>query len=316
MFISYYTVYVDTISRNPLLGTLRGSDHIFTLLFLAAASIALSTFRIRYASPSDHSHYTTYDRWSRELFPARQGTAERLIPQTNARLLVYLLDRWIGMASIDAVDEGLIASVSKYVEAYMANYDGSHDFHHIQRVLGLAKYIHAQAPNAPERDLQVVVLSALLHDVGDKKYLKPGEDASSLVNDLLISYGATDELARKVQTVCLGVSYSSEIKDPARVQELIKSCPELAVVQDADRLDAIGSIGIGRVFTFTGARTKASMADSIQHFHDKLLKLQSMMKTDVGRQLAEERTRRMKEFLRWWGEEAAFSGADGIPTLA
>ncbi|KAI1360204.1 HD domain-containing protein [Xylaria arbuscula] len=221
------------------------------------------------------------------------------------------------MASIDAPgNEGLIASVTKYVEAYMANYDGSHDFHHIQRVLGLAKYIHAHADGAPERDPQVVILSALLHDVGDKKYLKPGEDASSLVNDLLISYGAPEELATKVQAVCLGVSYSSEIKDPARVQELIKVCPELAVVQDADRLDAIGGIGIGRVFTFTGARTKASMDDSIQHFHDKLLKLQSMMKTDIGRQLAEERTQRMKEFLKWWGEESAFFGAEQIPTIA
>ncbi|KAI8945498.1 HD domain-containing protein [Xylaria longipes] len=221
------------------------------------------------------------------------------------------------MTSIDApVNESLIKSVTEYVETYMANYDGSHDFNHIQRVLGLAKHIHTHAPNASERDPLVVILSALLHDVGDKKYLKPGEDASSLVNDLLISYGATEQLAKKVQAVCLGVSYSSEIKDPTRVQELIKSYPELAVVQDADRLDAIGSIGIGRVFTFTGARTKASMAESIQHFHDKLLKLQSMMKTDVGRQLAGDRTQRMKEFLKWWSEEATFSGADAVPALA
>ncbi|KAI0554531.1 HD domain-containing protein [Xylaria curta] len=212
------------------------------------------------------------------------------------------------MASIDApVNEGLIKSVTEYVESYMANYDGSHDFNHIQRVLGLAKHIHTNTPNASERDPLVVILSALLHDVGDKKYLKPGEDASSLVNDLLVSYGATEELAKKVQTICLGVSYSSEIKNPTRVQKLIELYPELAVVQDADRLDAIGSIGIGRVFTFTGARTKASMADSIQHFHDKLLRLQGMMKTELGRQLAEERTERMKEFLKWWGEEAAFS---------
>ncbi|KAI1306245.1 HD domain-containing protein [Xylaria venustula] len=221
------------------------------------------------------------------------------------------------MASIDAsVDESLITAITKYVEAYMANYDGSHDFNHIRRVLGLAKYIHAHAVDALERDPQVVVLSALLHDVGDRKYLKPGEDPSSLVYDLLMTHGVTEELARKVQAVCLGVSYSSEIKDPARVQELIKAHPELAVVQDADRLDAIGSIGIGRVFTFTGARTKASMDDSIQHFHDKLLKLQSMMKTDIGRQLAEERTRRMKEFLGWWGDEASFSGTDATTTLA
>ncbi|XDG04281.1 hypothetical protein ABKA04_003896 [Annulohypoxylon sp. FPYF3050] len=214
----------------------------------------------------------------------------------------------------DTVDDNLVSSVTEYVKSYMSNYDGSHDFNHIERVLGLAKYIHAQLPETPPRDHQVVILSALLHDVGDKKYLKPGEDASTLVYELLLSLGAADKLAKRVQTICLGVSYSSEIKDPARVQELIKSHPELAVVQDADRLDAIGSIGIGRVFTFTGARTQRSMADSIQHFHDKLLRLESMMKTDVGKRLARQRTERMQEFLKWWDEEAAFSNGSPVTT--
>lgn len=211
------------------------------------------------------------------------------------------------MDSIDAVDEGLVTSATEYVKAYMAKYDGSHDFSHIQRVLGLAKHIHQNSPRMPPRDPQVVILSALLHDVGDRKYLKPGEDVSTLVYDLLLSLGAKEQLARRVQTVCLGVSYSSEVKNPARAQELIASHPELAVVQDADRLDAIGSIGIGRVFTFGGAKTEPSMDGSIQHFHDKLLKLEGMMKTDVGRELARERTRRMREFLKWWDEESACS---------
>ncbi|KAI1443471.1 hypothetical protein F5Y02DRAFT_202940 [Annulohypoxylon stygium] len=214
----------------------------------------------------------------------------------------------------DTVDDNLVSSVTEYVKSYMSNYDGSHDFNHIERVLGLAKYIHAQLPETPPRDHQVVILSALLHDVGDKKYLKPGEDASTLVYELLLSLGAAEKLAKRVQTICRGVSYSSEIKDPARVQELIKSHPELAVVQDADRLDAIGSIGIGRVFTFTGARTQRSMADSIEHFHDKLLRLESMMKTDVGKRLARQRTERMQEFLMWWDEEAAFSNGSPVTT--
>ena len=82
------------------------------------------------------------------------------------------------MASIDAPgNEGLIASVTKYVEAYMANYDGSHDFNHIQRVLGLAKYINSHDDTASEGEPQVVILSPHLHDVGEKKSLKPGEDA-------------------------------------------------------------------------------------------------------------------------------------------
>lgn len=212
-----------------------------------------------------------------------------------------------------SVDEKLVSSVTEYVKQYMANYDGSHDFNHIQRVLGLALHIHAHSPDSPPLDLQAVTLGALLHDVGDKKYLKEGEDASTLVYNLLLSHGADKELAQKVQAICLGVSYSSEIKDPDRVQALIKEYPELAVVQDADRLDAIGAVGIGRCFTFGGARTSRPMNETVQHFDDKLVRLEGMMKTDVGRQLARERTERLVLFQKWWAEETAFAASSALP---
>jgi uncharacterized protein len=211
------------------------------------------------------------------------------------------------------VDGKLVGSVTEYVKQYMANYDGSHDFNHIQRVLGLALHIHAHSPSSPPLDLQTIILSSLLHDVGDRKYLAAGEDASTLVYNLLLSYGADEQLAQKVQAICLGVSYSSEIKDPARVQTLIKEYPELAVVQDADRLDAIGAVGIGRCFTFGGARTSRPMDGTVQHFDDKLVRLVGMMKTDVGRQLAKERTDRLILFQQWWAEETAFAASSALP---
>ncbi|KAF7533957.1 hypothetical protein G7054_g6626 [Neopestalotiopsis clavispora] len=212
------------------------------------------------------------------------------------------------------LDHKLVSSVSEYVKQYMAKYDGSHDFNHIQRVSGLARHIYAQSPNREALDFQTIILSALLHDVGDKKYLKPGEDASTLVQELLLSYGADAQLAQKVQAICLGVSYSSEIKDPAKVQDLIKQYPELAVVQDADRIDAIGGVGIGRCFTFGGARTERAMDDTVKHFDEKLVRLEGMMKTDVGRQLAKERTERLILFQKWWEEETAFAAASPIPS--
>jgi uncharacterized protein len=124
----------------------------------------------------------------------------------------------------------LVARVTEYVREYMSHYDGSHDFNHIQRVLHLAHHIYkSEALISPKPlDYDLVTLSALLHDVGDAKYLKEGEDSKTMVRDLLLQLGASRELAEKVQAVCLGVSYSSEIKDLQHVVKLIETYPELA----------------------------------------------------------------------------------------
>lgn len=202
-------------------------------------------------------------------------------------------------SSAFTIDDILITRVSNHVKDYMAHYDASHDFHHIQRVVRLAQHIQSHTPNtSPE----VVTLCALLHDVGDRKYVKAEEDASRLIYTFLVSIDVPAELAEKIQTICLGVSYSSETKDPGKVLALIKEYPELAVVQDADRLDAIGAVGIGRAFTFGGAKNR-SLGSSMDHFEEKLLKIEGMMKTDVGRELAKERTRRMRLMKQWWESE-------------
>jgi uncharacterized protein len=202
-------------------------------------------------------------------------------------------------SNLFASDE-LIAKVTSYVREYMAAYDPSHDFNHIQRVVGLAQTIHAKTAVHPPLDLRIITLAALLHDVGDRKYLKPGEDASKMVHAALVTLGADAALAERIQTICLGVSYSSEVKDPERVRSLIQGgYPELAVVQDADRLDAIGAVGIGRVFTFGGAKNR-DMGLSLQHFDDKLLRIQGLMKTDAGREMARERSERLLLFKEWW----------------
>lgn len=200
--------------------------------------------------------------------------------------------------------EELVTKVQVYVKDFMSNYDGSHDYSHIDRVTRLAQHIYTlEKPINPALDGSIVTLAAYLHDVGDKKYLKAGEDATTMVRELLLSFGADAELAQKVQTICLGVSYSSEIKDRQRVADLIAEFPELAVVQDADRLDAIGAVGIGRTFLFSGSRGSL-MQDSITHFDEKLLLLGDMMKTKTGKEMAVERTKRLQTFKDWWIEEA------------
>ncbi|KEZ38630.1 Uncharacterized protein SAPIO_CDS10632 [Scedosporium apiospermum] len=201
------------------------------------------------------------------------------------------------------IPDSLIPKVTDYVRTYMSNYDGSHDFNHIKRVVHLAKIIQS-TESSPENptDVSVVTLSALLHDVGDKKYLREGENPETMVREVLLRFGADEELGDRVQAICLGVSYSSEVKDPERVKRLIAIYPELAIVQDADRLDAIGAVGIGRTFAFGGAKGR-TLGDTLDHFDEKLLLLEGMMKTETGRKLAKERAERLRTFASWWEDE-------------
>jgi uncharacterized protein len=224
-----------------------------------------------------------------------------------------------------ALQRDLINKASKYVEKYMNQFDGSHDFSHIRRVLGTSHQIYSQITKASTGnsakngnqplDLEVITLCALFHDVGDRKYLKEGEIQKTLVQDLLLNFGADIEFAMKVQTICLAVSYSEEKKDPAYVQGLIAKYPELAVVQDADRLDAIGAVGIGRVFTYGGAKTTRGMEGSIEMTEIKLFELERMMKTGPGREVARDRTEKLRIFRGWWDEEVE-AGKLGTKVLA
>ena len=199
----------------------------------------------------------------------------------------------------------IFAKAMDYVKDYMSNYDASHDFKHVERVLKLAQTIeYAEAEANPNLilDPHVIMLSAVLHDVGDKKYLKPGEDASTLVINYLKSLDCPEGIAAKVQLICSNVSYSNEVKNQAFVSQLCSVIPELKIVQDADRLDAIGAVGIARMFCYTGAKA-SDRGLEVSHFHEKLLKLEGMMKTETGKRLARERTRRMEQYLEWWNDE-------------
>jgi uncharacterized protein len=202
--------------------------------------------------------------------------------------------------------EAIIDKVTAYVSNYMAHYDASHDYHHIQRVLRTAQTIEAREqtlnPTTRYRS-HIIALASLLHDVGDKKYLKPGQDGTIMVEEVLVGCGADTALAKEVQIIVNHVSYSGEVKDAARVQRCLSQYPELGVVQDADRLDAIGAVGIGRCFAYTAAVGGGTLEVAIAHFQEKLEKLEGMMKTQSGREMAVVRTRRIKEFRGWWTEE-------------
>lgn len=223
----------------------------------------------------------------------------------------------------------LFSRMSAFVTDCMSGHDPSHNPAHVHRVVALAtKILEAERTLHPKRQYNgaVVKLAALLHDIGDRKYLtkldtaSPGEelDPTTMVQHALLAKGATLELASRVQMIVSHVSYTTECKDPALIRHLIdeEGFVELGVVQDADRLDAIGAIGIGRCFTFLGAVGKKycidgnwEMDNSIEHFEDKLVKLEGMMKTATGREMAKVRTERLKIFAGWWEEEMSLVSA-------
>ncbi|GAM86085.1 hypothetical protein ANO11243_040950 [Dothideomycetidae sp. 11243] len=196
-------------------------------------------------------------------------------------------------------DDALIRNVREAVKEHMSRFDASHDWDHILR--GRSKWIRRRVSGSV-----ALTSSSICHDLGDHKYAKPGENVDNQIAELLLTHGASAELALKVQLIARNVSYSNETKNSRMVKAVLEQHPELGIVQDADRLDAIGAVGIGRTFVFTGAKKPdAPMTDSIDHFQEKLERLEALMKTqtNAGKAMARERTERLRTFRSWWEEE-------------
>ncbi|KAM0805056.1 HD domain-containing protein [Usnea florida] len=202
--------------------------------------------------------------------------------------------------------ESLIEQVTHYVEEFMSNYDSSHDFTHIQRVLKLAKKIEAcetSSDSTVRYNSDIITLASLLHDVGDRKYLRAGEDGETMVERILLRFNADAALASEVQAIVNHVSYTKEVKDPAKVQTFLSQHRELGVVQDADRLDSIGAFGVARFFIYH-SKQGHTIDDSMTYFSERLENLEPLMKTRTGRQMAAGRTRMVKEFRSCYEKEA------------
>ncbi|XP_010498075.1 PREDICTED: uncharacterized protein LOC104775840 [Camelina sativa] len=201
----------------------------------------------------------------------------------------------------------------------MKGNDASHDAAHVWRVRDLALSIAREEGLSSNSDsMEIVELAALLHDIGDYKYIRDPSEAK-LVENFLDEEGIEETKKMKILTIINGMGFIDELAGAA----LCESLPEFGVVQDADRLDAIGAIGIARCFTFGGSRNrvlhdpdvkprteltkeqyvKKEEQTTINHFHEKLLKLKQLMKTEAGRRRAEKRHKFMEEFLKeFYGE--------------
>ena len=209
--------------------------------------------------------------------------------------------------------QNLVDRVAAHIKARFLAESSGHDWHHINRVWQLTRRIAAQEG----ADSQIAELGALVHDIADWKF-HDGDDSVGPreAEALLRREGATEEVIAAVVDIVATISYKGAGVTTA-MQTLEGQC-----VQDADRLDAIGAIGIARCFAYgghagrllhdpdeapvlhqTAAAYKASKGASLNHFYEKLFLLKDRMNTPTGRALAEPRHRFMEAFVAQFLEE-------------
>ena len=201
----------------------------------------------------------------------------------------------------------LIDKTILFVKKTLAQAEGGHDWFHIERVYKNALLIAA----SENCDLEIVQLGALLHDIADSKFHDGDETIGpKTARTFLESENVVATTIDHVIAIIENISFKG-----GKVARKFSSI-ELDIVQDADRLDAIGAIGIARTFNFGGFKNRAlynpdiapnlsmtkeeykkNEAPTINHFYEKLLLLKDKMNTETGKQIAQERHRYMEDFL-------------------
>jgi len=213
-------------------------------------------------------------------------------------------------------DAALVEKTIAFIKETLVDAEGGHDWFHTQRVFRNTLLI------AKDEDVDVLVVSlaALLHDVADAKFHKGDERIGpKTARKFLKSLGVPKQTVRHVVRIVKHVSFKNSL---SRSKKKRFSSTELKVVQDADRLDAMGAIGIARAFNFGGFRNrplynpdipprpgmskkeyKRSEGPTINHFYEKLLLLKDGMQTKTGKRLANERHQFMLDYLKQFYKE-------------
>ncbi|MBT4679918.1 MAG: HD domain-containing protein [Flavobacterium sp.] len=210
--------------------------------------------------------------------------------------------------------EQIILNTIDFVKETLEGAEGGHDWFHIERV-----YKNALLISENEKvDRFTVQLGALLHDIADAKFYNGDESIGpKKAREFLKKQYVDEDIIIHIENIILFISYKSSLDTSKKF-----TSPELDVIQDADRLDAIGAIGIARCFNYGGFKNrslydptiepnlemtkeqyKKSTAPTINHFYEKLLLLKDKMNTKTGQLLAKERHRYMEGFLQQFYEE-------------
>ncbi|MDA9354347.1 HD domain-containing protein [Flavobacteriaceae bacterium] len=210
--------------------------------------------------------------------------------------------------------EQIILNTIDFVKETLEGAEGGHDWFHIERV-----YKNALLISENEKvDRFTVQLGALLHDIADAKFYNGDESIGpKKAREFLKKQHVDKDIIIHIENIILFISYKSSLDTSKKF-----TSPELDVIQDADRLDAIGAIGIARCFNYGGFKNrslydpaiepnlemtkeqyKKSTTPTINHFYEKLLLLKDKMNTKTGQLLAKDRHRYMEGFLQQFYEE-------------
>lgn len=205
-------------------------------------------------------------------------------------------------------NEVIIEATKNYVRTTLKNAEGGHDWFHTLRVYNNSLLIS----KGEKVDALVVALGALLHDIADSKFYD-GDDtiAPKMAREFLFKHNVDSLVIEHVINIINNISFNKSLEKGKKF-----TSPELEVIQDADRLDAIGAIGIARCFNYGGFKNrkifdpsikpnmkmtkeeyKKSTAPTINHFYEKLLLLSDKMNTKTGKRIAKQRHQFMELYL-------------------
>ena len=213
------------------------------------------------------------------------------------------------------MENQLIQNTIAFVKEELNDAEGGHDWFHIQRVFNTSKLLLQHE----EGDSLVVQLAALLHDIADPKFHNGNEQIGpQTARDFLETQQVSHETTAHVVNIIRHMSFKNSLEQDGETF----TSKEMDIVQDADRLDAIGAIGIARAFNYGGFKNrelynpkvppnlnmtkeeyKKSKAPTINHFYEKLLLLKDGMRTPTGKKLAEKRHQFMLDYLEQFYKE-------------
>ncbi|MDU3724262.1 MAG: HD domain-containing protein [Clostridium celatum] len=215
------------------------------------------------------------------------------------------------------MDKDLIIEKTKeFVKNKLYGEGSGHDWFHIERVYNLSRFL----ANEEKADNFIVEMTALLHDIDDWKFSNGTKTNTTITEEFLNSVNVDKESINKIITIIKTMSFKGGVVDSTQ------NTIEGMIVQDADRLDAIGAIGIARTFAYGGSKNrpiydpniaplnftsleevKNAENHTINHFYEKLLKLKDLMNTDSAKIIAEKRHKFMEDFLKEFYSEWNFN---------